>query len=63
MEIEDLKRLRRHVDLAIDLAESGGLVEMTEGEKMRFKIQFGDFDIVIGDFKIKVCNREEMKPL
>ena len=63
MTVEDLKRLRSHIDVAIEMSEFGGLKAMTEAEKYAFKSKFGDADMVIGDFIIRMCRQHEEGPL
>lgn len=58
MSIEDLKRLRDHVDVAIGMMEVGGMVNMTAVEMREFKYKFGDADAVIGDFIIRMTKLE-----
>jgi len=67
MELEDLKRLRCHVNIAIDIVERGGMVDtrpMTDEEKARFKRQYGNYgvgayDMITGDFAIKMLNSQQ----
>lgn len=63
MTIEDLKRLRSHIDVAIEISEFGGLKAMTDQEKCAFKAKFGDADLVVGDFIIRMCRQDEKGPL
>lgn len=63
MTIEDLEDLRRHIDVAIEMIKSGGLIEMTEHEKRAFKNKFGDADMIIGDFIIRMARGDEEGPL
>lgn len=63
MTIEDLKLLRSHIDIAIDMSESGGLKAMTPKEKLAFKSQFRDADLVVGNFIIRMAREREEGPL
>lgn len=45
------------------MSEFGGLKAMTEAEKRAFKSQFGEADIVVGDFIIRMCRQNEKGPL
>ena len=63
MDVRDLIKLRNHVDVAIAMAERGGLIDMSEVEKMAFKEKFGDADMVIGNFIIKMCSVDQEGPV
>ncbi len=63
MDVEDLKRLQQHLAVAIEMSEAGGLITMTQPEINAFKAQFGDADIVIGDFIIRMARGIEKKDL
>jgi hypothetical protein len=63
MTVDDLKRLRSYIDVAIEMSEFGGLKAMTEVEKRAFKEKFGDADMVIEDFIIRMCRQHEEGPL
>ena len=57
-----LHRLKRQVDSAVALVDAGALMDMTESESEQYRHQFGDFDLVIGNFGIRyLCYSETIK--
>lgn len=63
MDVRDLIKLRNHVDIAIAMAERGELIDMSAAEKMAFKEKFGNADMVIGNFIIKMCSVDQEGPV
>jgi len=50
--VEELKRLRNAIDMAIGEIESGRMIEMSEVERLKHAIRFGPGAFVIGEFVI-----------
>ena len=48
-----LRRLKQEIDAAVKLADASDLVSMTDAETEAYKKQFGDFDLIVGEFGIK----------
>lgn len=58
MTIEDMKRLRNHLDVAIQMAEMGNFKEMTPQELNLYRSKFTDADMVVGDFIILMMKKD-----
>jgi hypothetical protein len=53
MTIEELRRLRSQIDMAIGMEEAGLLVPTTPHEQMVHRIMYGEDAVLIGDYMIK----------
>lgn len=63
MILSDLKRLRDHLECAIEMAERNQMKDMTTLELIEFRCTFGDADARIGDFVIWLIKPAPCSPL